>query len=771
MGEENEGAGTGKTEGAIRQGFSPEDISRPDLPLASLLEKTTGALLRYRPTGFVALKYLFSHFYLDAKETLLHMVLKEEEQRTAFNWLPVFFGFGCFIYFKAYGEPVLTVLVMTAILFSGFAWRREFHGRGFYILMALAMVFSGMAAGKIRTISVATPIIERQITTKISGLVLSVSKNTRGAPRYLIRPIEAEEIETKNLPQKIRLSAASKHEPVLAGQVISGLARIYPFSGPAYPGGYDFSFYAWFKGIGGTGFFMGKPKLAETSVDLTIGDQISIEINRVRSSIEKRLLRAMPGEAGDIAVALITGNRSGLDKKTQESLRKSGLAHILAISGLHMALVTLTIVWLVRAILALFPFLVLRYPVHKWAAFTGFVAASSYLTISGAGIATQRAWIMISVMLLSTLMDRRAITMRSVAIAALIILIMAPDSLLSPGFQMSFAAVAALVASYEALRKWRERRPKTYTSGSRTVSLIRSLGSYIAGLGFSSLIAGGATALFAAYHFHQVAPMGLFANLGALPIVSLAVMPLALFSVLLMPYGLESLVLTPLATAINWVVGVSDWINSFGAPGVTGILPSGFLVLGIASLLLMALLKTKLRLFGLVFLIPLPFLTDVPQPPDIIVAETGRAIAVKNDEGGLELLYPRRNKFITDIWKKAWPVFVDRKKIPKNPECNKGQCIKVLENGAKLYVVYKPALLEPACEQADILIAPRLWWVNCRERTPVLILKRHDFEQYGTHAIYFSDDSKFSLAGENYRIERALPNTSRPWNRRVPKKL
>ena len=766
MGEENEDAGTGE-EGAARQAFLPREQLHSKLPLPSLLENSAGRLLLQQPKRLAAYKYWISHFYLNMVESLHNLVLREGDQRTPFNLLPVFFAIGCFSYFKAYSEPMLWSLIASAVLFSVFAWRRVFHGRGFYILMILALVFSGMAAGKIRTDLVATPIIERQTTTKLSGVVLSVTKNARGAPRYLIRPIEAEEIENINLPRKIRLSAASKHEPIFPGQVISGLARIYPFSGPAYPGGYDFSFYAWFKGIGGTGFFMGKPKLADTDIELNFSDQVSIRINRVRSAIETRLHRALPGEEGDIAIALITGNRSGLDKETQESLRKSGLAHILAISGLHMALVTLTIVWLVRAILALFPTLVLRYPVHKWAAFAGFVAASSYLTISGAGIATQRAWIMISVMLLSTLMDRRAITMRSVAIAALIILIIAPESLLSPGFQMSFAAVAALVASYEALRKWRERRPKEYTASSKTMSLVGSFSRYVAGLGFSSLIAGGATALFAAYHFHQVAPLGLFANLGALPIVSLAVMPLALFSILLMPYGLEGLVLTPLGIAINWVINVSDWINSFGAPGVTGILPVGFLALGITSLLTMTLLKTRLRLFGLVFLVPLPFLSNAPPAPNIIVAETGRAIAVKNDEGGLELLYPRRNKFITDIWKKTWPVFVDSNKVTKNPDCNKDQCIKILNNGAKLYVVYKPALLKPACENADILIAPQLWWVNCRTKTPALILKRHDFEQFGTHAIYFAKDK---TASKQYRIERALPDMSRPWNRRVQEK-
>ena len=736
------------------------------------------------PGKIVSVKYRLSNFYLEKSEGFKHALLQEGDERTPFNWLPVVFGAGCFIYFKSPAEPFISVLVVTAILFMSLAWRQTFHNRVFLVFAVLATLFAGMSAAKLRTTYVATPVIERQITTKISGLILSISQNSRGSPRYLIRPISAENILTEALPKKIRLSSASsKQGEYQPGQIISGLARIYPFSGPAYPGGFDFFFNAWFKGIGGSGFFMGKPQKVEASGNLnntapTKYEQIHIWVNQLRGSIETRIHQAIPGEEGDIAVALITGNRTGLDRKTQDSLRQSGLAHILAISGLHMALVTLTIVWLVRTGLALFPTLVLRYSVHKWAAIAGFTAASSYLVISGAGIATQRAWIMISVMLLSTLMDRRAITMRSVAIAALIILVLAPESLLSPGFQMSFAAVAALVAAYEVWRKKAEqwRRNSISSSNSKLVSVFASLWKYVIGLGFTSLIAGGATALFSAYHFHQVAPMGLVANLGAMPVVSIAVMPLALFSILLMPYGLENLALTPLAAAVNLVVEVSDWVNGFQIPGVTGMISPAFLALGLASLLVLTLLKTRLRLFGVLLLLPLPFLANKAMPPDIIIAETGRAIAVKNGIGNLELLYPRRGKFVTDIWKKAWPDRTDNAPSTQSSNkqkriCDKEQCIVSLENGKTLHVVYKPALLEQACETADILIAPRLWWVNCRERMPELILKRHDFEQFGTHTIYFTANNPASTQTSAYHIERALPNKSRPWNRQVKEKL
>ena len=302
---------------------------------------------------------------------------------------------------------------------------------------------------------------------------------------------------------------------------------------------------------------MGAPAKTEQRVSPTLGDQLVIYVNRARLAIEERIVTALPTETGDVAVALITGNRTRISSQTQASLRNSGLAHILAISGLHMALVTLTVVWLVRGLFSLFPVIVLRYPVKKWAICTGFVAASLYLGLSGAAVATQRAWIMISVMLLAALMDRRAITMRSVAISAILILIINPQSLLSPGFQMSFAAVASLVAGYEVLnrrRRWKSERNAAGGSRHWFPQAFVTLGKYFGGIAITSLIAGTATGLFAAWHFHQIATLGLVGNLLAMPIVALVVMPFALFSMLLMPYGFEALALQPMSLAIEQVI-------------------------------------------------------------------------------------------------------------------------------------------------------------------------------------------------------------------------
>ena len=353
------------------------------------------------------------------------------------------------------------------------------------------------------------------------------------------------------------------------GDGIKGLVRLQPPSGPAYPGSYDFAFHSWFGGIGGSGFFLGPVSAAAVRVELSFATRTTILIARTRAKLAARIRAALDGEAGSLAAALIVGDRSGISEDTTEALRRSGLAHILAISGLHMALVTATLIFVIRGILALMPGLVLHYPVRKWAAAAAMVAASIYLVISGASTATQRAWIMIMVMLIAILADRRALTMRNVALAALFILAWRPGSIVSPGFQMSFAAVAALIAVYERWTRYRRGRPYRQND-NRLAAVITNGLKALVGLAVTSIVAGLATGLFAAYHFHRVAPLGLLANLAAMPIVSLAVMPMALAAMLLMPFGLDVYPLWLMGKAIDGVIGVAAYVMELGPAETPG---------------------------------------------------------------------------------------------------------------------------------------------------------------------------------------------------------
>ena len=713
-----------------------------------------------KPSMLLRVEVVFSF----AKDALVRTFERERAAGTLFHFAPLIFGVGISIYFVVPAEPLLWVLLGTFAIFALAAIRLLNHGAGWIFVCAVALFFGGMSAANIRTNMVGNHSLVFPVTGQVSGTIIEVTQNRRGAPRYLIAPIKIEHVNQNKLPTYIRMSAASKHIAAIPGDKISGLGRLQPVSGPAYPGSFDFSFNAWYDGLGGTGFFMGKPQITKSTAEsenTPTTMRFFIVVNSLRTKIAGRIKAALPGQSGDVAVALIIGDRTGIDGKIQESLRASGLAHVLAISGMHMALVSLTMVWAVRFALAFNMRLANTMPIKNWAALAGFVTASAYLTISGMGVATQRAWIMISVMMLAAMVSRKSITLRGVAIAALVILAVQPESILSPGFQMSFAAVTAIVAAYE----WLDERRGKNGNYRRYNRIFRFFGTLI----FTSLIAGLATALFAAYHFHRIAPLGVLTNLLAMPIVSTLVMPMALLSVLAMPYGLEQLALIPMGAGIDQVVTMANFVNTLGGNGVTGQLGAAVLPLAFIAIFLLTMLKTILRLSGVGVLLAILFIYPPDRVPDILLSEDGRAIGIKSQNDKLAMLYPRRNKFVRDIWLRAFSGD-EQGKVQNSGECNKDICGALTRQGALVIVVYDPDLLPFACARADILLAPKLRWVNCRQRKPALIIKRGQLEEFGAHAIYLdgnhADDesSKSKRSFQITKVSTAITNSNRPWN-------
>lgn len=741
---------------------APANASAPARSLDLLSPTVPGRAGRWSVTAGEAMR--------DAGGRLAALLDRERETGAGFHLAPVFMGLGILIYFAAPREPAFAVVAASALATATAAAMMRRHGIVFHVCVAAALLLAGMTAAQWRTLQAGGPAIKGFAKGALTGLVIASDLNSQGKPRYLVRPTRLDGIEDEALPRLVRLSASSRHTALAPGETISGAVRLQSLSGPAYPGGYDFGFFQWYEGYGATGYFVGAPKRAAAPEHPQgVLERTRIWLNLARLAIAQRIRAGLTGEAGDIATALIIGDRSGIDERTQESLRKSGLAHILAISGLHMALVTLAVVAAVRFMLSLAPRLVLRHPIRKWAAGAGFAAATAYLFLSGASVATQRAYVMIAVMLLATLVDRRAITLRNLALAAMAILLVTPEALLGPGFQMSFAAAGALVASYAAATRWRNVRMARREADASGQAAFGRVIAHVGGLAFTSLVAGLATGIFAAWHFHRIAPLGLIANLAAMPIVSFAVMPLALVATLLMPYGLEQVALIPLGHAINAVVAISDWVNGFPVPSVTGARPAAMLALGAGGLTLLICLNTKLRLLGLAALAPMALYYSAPAAPDIIIAEDGRTIALRNADGLLAPLYPRRNRFVTDIWARAWSNDLRGDASQMTGECDKDYCAATSPGGVKVAVVYAPKRIQDACASADVLLAPRLKWINCREGKPALILKRADFEAGGAHIIRFIErkkerNSQRKLGPPDFAVEPAIASLLRPWN-------
>ena len=705
------------------------------------------------------LNFRLEALFLGLRDFIGHELAREKARGSGFNFLPVAMAGGIALFYSAPGEPSILMLAATTVVFALAAGLAGIHlaaGRGVVIAMLCtgAMASLGMWLSAVELERRAMPVPRADITAQMRGIVLATDLNRSGSPRYLIRPLAIEGLRTTELPDRIRVSGNRSSPANATGSALSGLVRLRPLPAPYYPGGYDFAYHGWLEGLGLTGFFMGKTvSNAPPSVEPDWWTHFMIFQNRIREKIAGRIRSGLEGQPGHVAVALVTGDRSGLSEQTQESLRRSGLAHILAISGLHMALVTLTVIWLVRQSLVFIPGLAERHAIKKWAVGAGFAAATLYLFLAGAGVATQRAWIMLSVMMLAALLDRQAITMRSVAIAALIVLAIAPSSLFQPGFQMSFAAVSALVAAYRQWTDWQADRARRAEHHWQAPGIGRKVIGYFAGLTATSLIAGLATALFAAWHFHRIVPLGIAANLLAMPVVSLAVMPLCLLAMLLMPYGFETLALKPLGQAIEAVLGISDMVIGHHPGLETGLLPPQLPLLGALALVLACGLRSRLRLIAVLPMAVIAAITGAGQSatgmPDLLIAQNGSAIAVRQqaaentgsyEKAALAIVNPEANRFATEIWRRAYLPNVRFSEFWAEEPCGKDIC-RFRAAQMKVSLVYDPELLAAECNRADILLAPRLWFVRCKQRKPALIVTRSDLEQAGSHAIFIEGNS------------------------------
>jgi competence protein ComEC len=315
----------------------------------------------------------------------------------------------------------------------------------------------------------------------------------------------------------------------------------------------------------------------------------------MRNAIDARIRTALEGDNHAIATALLTGRRDAITPPVNDAMFISGLGHVLSISGYHMAVVAGVVFFAVRALLALIPGLTVTFPIKKWSAAAALAAATFYLLLSGAEVATQRSYFMTAVVLIAVMVDRRAITFRTLAIAAMIVLIAAPESLVHPSFQMSFAATLGLVALIQI------GMPRLFATPDNSAAARAALwgGREIMTLALASLVAGLATTPYAAFHFHRVTPYGVLANLAAMPVVSGIVMPAGLMGLIAAPFGLDRIFWEIMGLGIDWMIEVAVWVAALpGAIGRMAAFGTGPLLLASAGIVLLGLLRTPLRWAG-----------------------------------------------------------------------------------------------------------------------------------------------------------------------------
>jgi competence protein ComEC len=685
----------------------------------------------------------------------------ELAERRGFLWLPVFFGLGILCYFALPTEPLLAALAGLALVTGAFAVRAYHAGSAFRLLALIAVVLAGAAAAKLRVDRLDHPRIAVETTAQIEGRVSRIEVRAGRRPRLTLDNLTIEDLAPEETPARIHVTIPPNAELPPIGTRIAVLARLMPVPGAALPGGYDARRAAYFNGIGATGFTLGG--WAEmAAVD---GASPLIALTRLRAAIAARLVAALPGQAGAVAAALLVGERGYLSQKTQEDLRASGLAHILAISGLHMGLVAGTAFFFVRALLALSPALALRHPIRKWAALAGLLAGAVYLALSGASVATVRAFTMAAVMFAAMLLDRPALSMRNLAIAAFIVLATQPESVVEPGFQMSFAAVAALIAGWEA---WRERqRLRLAEPPSEPLAIWAGRAAKALGaIAFTTIIASMATAPYAAFHFHRVAVYSLIGNVLAMPVVSLLIMPFGLFALLLMPFGLEQLPLKVMGAGIDLLLAVAGRVGALEG-AVVQVPPMSGLALGLMTfgLLWLCLWRRPWRLGGvLAVAVGLALVPLLASRPDLLVAANGTAVAVRGIDGTLRVAGSRAGSFLIDQWLGAEggrgpPADLLRQGVV----CDDLACHLTGRSGELVAHIRHPSAFVEDCQRATVVVTPLLAPAGC---AAPLVIDAPRLARFGAHAVTLSHGSGAEPIAA--RVATSWPARPRPWHQPLP---
>ena len=675
---------------------------------------------------------------------------REMEAGRGFLWLPVLFGIGILIYFALPAEPSLLALLVATGTLAALAWalrRRVAAGR---VAVAVAMIVAGATMMTLRTAIVAAPVLPREMTVEVTGWVAEREASARGGARIRVKVHDIAGVAPERTPEAVRVTVRAGADAIRVGDAITVLARLRPPSGPVMPGGYDFGRADYYDRIGGVGFAYGAAKLADIGPP-PFAIALWKPVADLRETIRRRVTAVVPGDRGEIAAALIMGDQRGISEETLEEMRISGLAHVLSISGLHMALVAGSAFWLIRALLALLSTLALARPIKKWAAAGALGVASFYLALSGLGVATERSYIMILVMLVAVMLGRRAITVRNVAIAALIVLLYSPESVLSASFQMSFAATLALVAGFEALSSRVDRRLElTGRPGPAGRVWL-----WATGLATASILAGLATAPFAIYHFHRAAPLTLLANVVAMPVVDLVVMPMAMFAVVMMPFGLEFLPLAPMAWGIEWMMlvagTVADWSAGWG--GVPAV-PLVSLLLVVAGFLWLALWRERWRLLGIVpMIVALPLAAAAPMP-DILINGSGTTVAVRNSNGRYSIVNPKADRFAAEYWLRADadPRSLDDDDVTDGVACDAIGCVARLSDGTRVAVGSSPAAFEDDCRLSGLVISRYRAPSGCRGAT---VIDRPALSEAGAHVLYAVPEAP--AGSSQFRIETAYP--------------
>jgi len=672
-------------------------------------------------------------------------------------WCPVAMGAGIALYFSLPLEiPVALGLVTTLCLVAFHVWAGQGWGRKTRLLLIFLVL--GLLIAQLRAADVAAPVLDgRMGPVTVEGRVLRWEEEGKGQGRLTLSDLGIERLSSEMTPERIRIVLRTGGDRFDPGDRVRLPAILDAPPQPVFPGDYDYARSLYFERIGALGFAVGPLEVIRKSPS-DKGWQTRIETFRTRLSA--RIRTVLPGESGAVADALITGSRQALSDDVTEAMRGSGLAHLLAISGLHLGIVTGLVFFVLRGLLALVPRIALNYPIKKWAAAAAIPIAAFYLLMSGSGIPTTRAFIMVSLVMCAIMLDRNPISLRLVAVAAVLILLMTPEALLSASFQMSFAAVTGLVAAFAAVTEYkavRARRRLAGTDPDRRRGLGHRLAIYFLAIAGTTIVAEIVLMPPTLYHFNRTALYGLAGNLLAMPLVGFWIMPAAVVAMLLMPLGLEEVPLTLMGHGIDQMLMVARSLST--APGAEFLVPAfstGAYACIMIGLIAICLFKGWLRILGVPLILAGTVFAVWTPRPDILIGGDAKVMAVKAPDGrywfspGLAGRHARRvaadwnGQWEQPRWE--WRTGQYKEAGPPWLSCDVRGCL-YRPNGAGgmiVALVHDPLAAREDCGQARVVLSFENLGPHCT--APDLLLHWPDIRKNGGHAIYLNSNGEIDTA-------------------------
>jgi competence protein ComEC len=685
----------------------------------------------------------------DAALARLETRLEVERDRVGL-WLPVAMGAGIALWFIlphplawAGAIALLSALVLAGRLFGGSSRIAAMVTIGAAVAgLGLALVWghSAWSAG---------PVVARPVTTSFMGRIERVEPlPARATTRLIIAPSGR-----SDLPARVRLTLGDRDRPgttLAAGQAIAVRARIMPPPGPALPGGYDFAQRAWFDGIGAVGSIIGRPVVQPQDKGTNRAG--------VRVRLTQHIQAQLPDGQGGIAAALVTGDRGGISEADNDAMQRSGLAHLLSVSGLHITAVVGGTLLLLMRLLALSPRLALRTNVPLLAAAGAAVAAMGYTWMSGSEVPTIRSCIAALLVLAALALGREAVTLRLVAAGALMVMLLWPEAVAGPSFQLSFAAVTVIVALHEhpRVQGWFARRGDGLAAG-----LARSIAAMV--------LTGVAIELvlmpIALFHFHRTGVYGALANVIAIPLTTFIIMPAEALGLALDSVGLGAPAWWVAGQGLGLLLALAHGVSDMPGAVMTMPRPSpwGF-GLSVAGLLWLLLWQSRWRWWGaLPVVIGAAVMMSAPTP-DLLVTSDGRHVAARMAGGDYATLRARAGEFVREQLSEAAGSDAEMVALADLPgsECNADMCRWTMQQSGRNWTIMaahsrylvETSELAQACAAADIVIADRWLPPMCKPRW--LLLDRDDFDRHGGVAIYL----------DKARIETAIdPADAHPWRR------